>query len=794
MNEQEKIKVELISDLNILPMNVNSLDSVIFNLDSQIDMLSSKADKWDYLLAVGSGIACGMMDILWTGDFSLAEGRNISAQQIDNLVKKTAKILGCESDDLKNCIKFLEDKFPIPADGSASDFGGGLQHHLRDFAHHPTIIGLIFSLLTQFTYKSYGTDLNGNFIMVDVPDKSKIFIGEDIFSKIVNGTIIWFFHLISDMAGSRSTVGLSGGTGIPGPILSIAKEMSVIPFFKNFKKDDMSISLFLSKLFNGTLLAKHDENGKIIPDSIVKLDLRGEMGFVVELEKQIIPVIANECIVRTFYMIRRLAQQIKQVDIKSIDDFKKVRVNEIFPINSPTLARMLTVATGVFTTMDVSDAVITRKYWVSVNYVGIGRFTLALGNEMVWALKRRDIKKIKDMYEKINRYTYTNTDRRIYERIGGNMEYDKFGISEEQTEILYNLEYYKILNDIETTKILVGGDKINQLKREWLEEWKTYITMGYAGFINKVDAKINWYSSEELDKKIELNNPNKPWFRLVLLEAMLFEPYYALSTETDKKGNEVPSKKYSVLNNPITGYNKNSGDKYLNEVYAEKYQLPGYVKRLRKCYDKMCRELNEVLKTAITSIAITAGITIVTVITAGSFAPAIAVTLVGSNFAGLSGAALTSACLAYVGGGAIAAGGLGMSGGIATIVGGGAILGLGVGAGVGSAVGAVSLMGKKNTILQSAKLMVSVREIFLNDERDIEYSNTVYEKYVQNIADIEKGLIELQLKANVADNKQKKKLKAEIKSAEDTVKAMKIAMKSMNKFISSYETGVGISA
>ncbi|WP_288164114.1 hypothetical protein [Catenibacterium sp. CAG:290] len=794
MNEQEKIKVELISDLNTLSTNVNSLDSVIFNLDSQIDLLSSKADKWDYLLAVGSGIACGMMDILWTGDFSLAEGRNISAQQIDNLVKKTAKILGCESDDLKNCVKFLEDKFPIPADGSASDFGGGLQHHLRDFAHHPTIIGLIFSLLTQFTYKSYGTDLNGNFIIVDVPDKSKIFIGEDIFSKIVNGTIIWFFHLISDMAGSRSTVGLSGGTGIPGPILSIAKEMSVIPFFKNFKKDDMSISLFLSKLFNGTLLAKHDENGKIIPDSIVKLDLRGEMGFVVELEKQIIPVIANECIVRTFYMIRRLAQQIKQVDIKSIDDFKKVRVNEIFPINSPTLARMLTVATGVFTTLDVSDAVITRKYWVSVNYVGIGRFTLALGNEMVWALKRRDIKKIKDMYEKINRYTYTNTDRRIYERIGGNMEYDKFGISEEQTEILYNLEYYKILNDIETTKILVGGDKINQLKREWLEEWKTYITMGYAGFINKVDAKINWYSSEELDKKIELNNPNKPWFRLVLLEAMLFEPYYALSTETDKKGNEVPSKKYSALNNPITGYNKNSGDKYLNEVYAEKYQLSGYVKRLRKCYDKVCRELNEVLKIAITSIAITAGITIVTVITAGSFAPAIAVSLVGSNFAGLSGAALTNACLAYVGGGAIAAGGLGMSGGIATIVGGGAILGLGVGAGVGSTVGAVSLMGKKNTILQSAKLMVSVREIFLNDERDIEYSNTVYEKYVQNIADIEKGLIELQLKANVADNKQKKELKAEIKSAEDTVKAMKIAMKSMNKFISSYETGVGISA
>ncbi len=41
--------------------------------------------------------------------------------------------------------------------------------------------------------------------------------------------------------------------------------------------------------------------------------------------------------------------------------------------------------------------------------------------------------------------------------------------------------------------------------------------------------------SEAVDKKIELNNPNKPWFRLVLLEAMLFEPYYALSTEKIKK-------------------------------------------------------------------------------------------------------------------------------------------------------------------------------------------------------------------------------------------------------------------
>ena len=219
-------------------------------------------------------------------------------------------------------------------------------------------------------------------------------------------------------------------------------------------------------------------------------------------------------------------------------------------------------------------------------------------------------------------------------------------------------------------------------------------------------------------------------------------------------------------------------------------KIKGYIKRLRRCYNSVLRELNEVLKTAIISIVIAAGVTVATVTTAGALAPAIAVALVGSNFAGLSGAALTSACLAYLGGGAIAIGGAGMAGGTIAIVGGGAVLGLGVGAGIGGAVGVVTISGKKGIILQSAKLMVAVREIFLNDDHDVEYSNSILEKYVQNIAEIEKGLVELRLKADVADEAEKKKLKTQIKNAEASVEAMKIARKSMAKFISSYEVGV----
>lgn len=155
------------------------LGEIIFDLDSELDLLESKADKLDYLLAIASGLTCGLLDILWVGDFDLARGRSLASDKVDDFVKKTAELIsGKKFDNLSDAVRVLEKKFPIPSDRNTNDFGGGLQHHLRDFAHHPTLVGLAFSILTQFTGKSYGTDINGNFTIFDVPENGKVFIGE----------------------------------------------------------------------------------------------------------------------------------------------------------------------------------------------------------------------------------------------------------------------------------------------------------------------------------------------------------------------------------------------------------------------------------------------------------------------------------------------------------------------------------------------------------------------------------------------------------------------------------------
>lgn len=376
------------------------------------------------------------------------------------------------------------------------------------------------------------------------------------------GTINWFFYLVSDIAGSASTADITGGTGIPGPLLSLAREISAIPIFRNMNIDgETTLPAFLSKLFNGTLLMQRDENGKIIQDTVLKFDLRGEMGLGAELSRQAIPVAANECIVRGFYFIRRLAMMMKENNVSCLADMKKIDWASVQPSYNPTIARMLTIATGVFTALDIGEAVVTQKYWVSVNYAGIGRFAVAIGSDVSWGLNARDVKKVRDVYENLKRRTFQKSDADLYGRIADDMEMemDKLGLSLEQTEILYNVEYYKTLHDIETTSIPITGEATKELKAAWLEEWKWFISDGFESFTQVKDAEMYWYSAEELLQRIAKLSPQKPWYRLILLEAMLFDSYYPLGVEKDIKGEDVPCKKYKYLNNPINGLKKKQG-------------------------------------------------------------------------------------------------------------------------------------------------------------------------------------------------------------------------------------------
>lgn len=354
-----------------------------------------KLNKWDYIIAVSSGAMAAAMDILWVRDINLFEARVWGREKVEKFVISVARTQKkFHGKNLKDAIQFLEDGYPIAADDLTNNFGGGKQHHLRDFSHHPTIVGLIFSMLTQFTGYGYGTDVDGNFVSVEITKTDCI--GASFVDKIYMGAISWIFHMVSDMAGSSSSVAKqSDGTGIPGPLMSFLKEISAIPAIKNIAgKDEKGRNRFsveCSKLFNGTLLGGHDENGKVINDAVLKFDLRTEIGITNEVlkSKQYLPVVINEIIVRSFYSIRRFMEQLQKVD--SMD---QIDMRRVLPFNSIPLKHMLTISTVTFSAIDISSAGIKAAlknknnksgfvldFMQNINYIGTGRMMISLGGE-----------------------------------------------------------------------------------------------------------------------------------------------------------------------------------------------------------------------------------------------------------------------------------------------------------------------------------------------------------------------------------------------------------------------------
>lgn len=378
-------------------------------------------------------------------DKARQQGKTLSSEEIQDLREKIAegvkrKYLKFKDRDategttkaLSRAISFLEKKFPLPLDKIYEGVKGTSAgvHHADDPAHHPTPLGLIAAIIgTCFRvgFLTVDKDNDGNRIKgmrispqfkpfeskKDVTEWLKVILPivisgvitwlliwakkkeADIvnskFPKPVQRLILllaqtpaaisilgiintWLGHLVSDVAGSHSTAAKGKpGKGLPGFFLASLKELSCLPGLQ------------------------HTQLPKVIDEMYSKdgLDLRGELAIQGDiwkyLGKQTVPVIGGEIIVRTFYFVRHLVSE-----IKAMGSVENVDWHKVLPFNNRTVARMVTVESSVFTAFDLSDAAIrsTLKtggpenplFWkeliFTVNFVGIGRCVIAVGNDV----------------------------------------------------------------------------------------------------------------------------------------------------------------------------------------------------------------------------------------------------------------------------------------------------------------------------------------------------------------------------------------------------------------------------
>ncbi|WP_315572894.1 hypothetical protein [Lancefieldella rimae] len=688
-------------DSNIQDQN----EPVRIEFDEDID----KAERADYIVAAAIGASTGILNIFWQKQFDLSEAHTWGKEKVESFVFNVAEGAGFKSDgkNLKDAIRFLEEMFPLASDKLTPEFGGGLQHHLRDFAHHPSPVGLLISILTQFTGKGYGTDTSGGFVIFDLP--ADALIGKTFPEKLFYGTVIWVMHLVSDMAGSSGALG--EGTGIPGPILSFLKELSALPVFRNEGAGNV-FSKWVSKLFNGTLVRDADGNP-------IRIDFRTELGVVDQALSQAKSIIANECLIRSYYFLSRLKDELSRNNVRSLKELERIDVKRVIPTNERSLTRMLTISSSVFVLTNLGIAVVksapaskgdikkfTSGVLLNLNFIGIARMVIAISNDS------------KYISEDLKDYL----DKRIEEMNAFAENFRLLRLNDREARLLFSYQVIAVERDIELTK----NEKHKATKNTWLDEFKTRQA-------TQMNCHTSTYFLDEESAAQEMqkafNEDASSWTTLLAMELCLFKPYYPFDN----------------------GWKEQlKGIKYKND-YARKAfpDAQGIINKkkideLEKSYRHFIGSLTG---SRTKTVIIAGGTVVVSIATAGTaylLAPVIAPVIAGEAVAGLSGAALTSASLAAVGGGSLAAGGLGMVGGTAIITGGGALLGM-VTSGGAALISGLGEHAGQFVLSQCTQLLTICQQLSKDDDstdafilRAKDHIERVRDKYLEDI-EIEKA-------------------------------------------------------
>lgn len=264
-------------------------------MDSALEKSTyDKCDKYDYLIAVSCGLAAGIVDALFIGVPGQGKLGRFTDKSADGLVQKIAKMVWNGDgrtnrpkhmpDTLEKSISYLEQSFPVNYDAryaaDLKDANGLLahmspkNHHLLSLAHSPDIVGLLFSILDQFTGLASFVEDGKLIRLVPVTDarnnKITYMQGTRFESKIFCGICNWLGHLASDLCGSSSTrrAGKTGrGAGLPMPFYGLFLMMD----FGNF--DGASFADVAVKIFEEGYDLRHGA-AMAIPVMIEELSIR----------------------------------------------------------------------------------------------------------------------------------------------------------------------------------------------------------------------------------------------------------------------------------------------------------------------------------------------------------------------------------------------------------------------------------------------------------------------------------------------------------------------------------------
>lgn len=390
MSNINKYKSDIILDLSIdddgfgfstsIDDALTQAEAELVALNETIDSikkLKPNCDKLDYILAASSGALCGVIDVFLVGKPGESPLGNITDKWFADRTMAFAKLCHPDKknfDSLESALRFLEKEFKVPYDQTGLGDAGrtvlGLNaknHHFKSLAHNPSLLGLFFSILDQFSNTSHFIT-DGQLISLQQADEKWELQGGNIPSKLFCGFVNWFGHLVSDVSGSQSSARAGNrGMGIPSPLWTWTNDIIAIKakLGLNVTDTDKAMNELALNIF--------------------------EQGYDTRFQtSQAIPVFLNELLVRLIYAVRRLFRYFSETP-KAERSFM-LMWKKCEPFSNPTVKRMLTVAHGTFCLVDAGDSIGRAfvsgggtfnavEFVLRLNVVGVGRFVISLYGE-----------------------------------------------------------------------------------------------------------------------------------------------------------------------------------------------------------------------------------------------------------------------------------------------------------------------------------------------------------------------------------------------------------------------------
>lgn len=354
--------------------------------------LKPNCDKLDYILAASSGALCGVIDIFLVGKPGESPLDEITDKWFANRTMDFAKLCHPKHkdfDSLESALRFLEKEFKVPYDQTGLGDAGKVvydlnakNHHFKSLAHNPSLLGLFFSIIDQFTNSSHFVS-DGQLISLEKADEKWELRGNNISSKLFCGFTNWIGHLISDVSGSQSSARVGKrGMGIPSPLWTWTNDIIAIKAKLNLHvtETDKAMNQLALDIFKEGYDARFQTT-------------------------QAIPVFINEMLVRLIYSVRRLFKYFS--DTRKEERSVSLMWQRCEPFSNPTVKRMLTIAHGTFCLVDIGDAVggsfvvgggtfNAVEFVLRLNVVGVGRFAISLYGETTRAFSYNFAKKEAD--------------------------------------------------------------------------------------------------------------------------------------------------------------------------------------------------------------------------------------------------------------------------------------------------------------------------------------------------------------------------------------------------------------